>query len=163
MFTIDEIEAITTGLTLLARTSDSGLSIAAKRVTEKIRDIAPEVSQHTLSDSAVFASTLHRMPEFAVSPEAIRGIIHAGEKIEIAYRDPNDSKTVRVILPIAMIFYVEAVVIVAWCDLRNDFRHFRLDRILSLETTREQIPETAAKLRQEWRDRIREPWVTASP
>ena len=163
MFDAEELEAISTGLTLLARTNDAGLVGAAKRVTAKLRDVVPEQSQDILANSVIYASTVNRVPSSVVESESIRRSIVAGEKVEIAYKDSAGDESSRLILPLAMIFYLESTVVVAWCFLRDDFRHFRLDRIVSLTTTTDCLPDRAAELRRTWRDRIKEPWVNAAP
>jgi len=64
--------------------------------------------------------------------------------MRIAYRDENGRETLRVIQPFAVAYYVEATLVCAWCELRNDIRHFRTDRVVSADVLDEgfTIPET---------------------
>lgn len=118
-----ELEAIVVGLSLLGRTGDTALQEAARRVLSKI-DV-----------SRAGADTL-RVDDWGVPPERqgdldqLRQAIRDERELRIRYRDGKDAETERVILPIAITYYVEVVVLSAWCTLRKDFRHFRADRML---------------------------------
>ncbi len=67
----------------------------------------------------------------AVDPDMIRKAIREEQKLDIRYRDENEQDSSRQVRPLAIIYYVHAMLMVAWCELRNDFRHFRIDRMLS--------------------------------
>ncbi|HAJ19304.1 MAG TPA: transcriptional regulator, partial [Rhodospirillaceae bacterium] len=56
------------------------------------------------------------------------------------------------ILPLAMIYYIDAIVLAAWCELREDFRHFRLDRITMADRLNTPFKDRAVSLRQKWRE-----------
>lgn len=118
-----ELEAIVVGLSLLGRTGDTALEAAARRVLSKI-DV-----------SRAGADTL-RVDDWGVPPERqgdldqLRQAIRDERALRIRYRDGKDAETERVILPIALTYYIEVVVLSAWCTLRKDFRHFRADRVL---------------------------------
>ena len=74
--------------------------------------------------------------------------------MQAAHRDlsDDDQKTVRVIWPIAIAFFERVRVVVAWCELRQAFRHFRTDRITSAELTGERLPRRRPDLLTEWRE-----------
>ena len=118
-----ELEAIVVGLSLLGRTGDTALQGAARRVLSKI-DV-----------SRAGADTL-RVCDWGIPSERqgdldqLRQAIRDERELRIRYRDGEDAETQRVILPIALTYYIEAVVLSAWCTLRKDFRHFRADRLL---------------------------------
>ena len=77
-------------------------------------------------------------------PSTIRHAIRATRKIRIAYQDGDGRSTERVIQPFAVAYYTGATLICAWCELRNDVRHFRTDRVVSADVLDESfsIPET---------------------
>lgn len=123
-FTPDEIEAIIVGLALLPRTGDRGLVAAAQSVAAKI-----EAAQPARNRAGLGASGWHDMPSAGTEPALLRRAIREERRLAIAYRDAVGQVTHRSVLPVALIYYVDAVVLGAWCELREDFRHFRLDRI----------------------------------
>ena len=77
-------------------------------------------------------------------PSTIRHAIRATRKIRIAYQDGDGRNTERVIQPFAVAYYTGATLICGWCELRNDVRHFRTDRVVSADVLDESfsIPET---------------------
>ena len=86
----------------------------------------------------------------------LRAAIHAGRKIALRYRDEKGAETERKIWPIA-VGYLETVrMMVAWCELRRDFRHFRTDRVTGAEFLDERFPERPSALRAKWKATMRE-------
>jgi predicted DNA-binding transcriptional regulator YafY len=86
----------------------------------------------------------------------VRRAIHGSRKIQLGYRDEKGEATARKVWPIA-IGYLETVrMVVAWCEMRNDFRHFRTDRITAAEFLEERYPERPAALRARWRATLRD-------
>ncbi|MCP4470968.1 MAG: WYL domain-containing protein [Gammaproteobacteria bacterium] len=57
----------------------------------------------------------------------------------------------RRVLPLAIIYYVHAMLLVSWCELRADFRHFRLDRILACSETDAGFKGQGDRLRERWK------------
>jgi len=131
MFTAEEVEAIAVGLSLLGRTGDPGLESAARSVVGKISDVLPQENSYGLLSQSVFTSNWHSIPQSDLDPGILRQAIRDEQKLEIQYSDRQETKSVRVIKPLALVYYVDSLVLAAWCDLREDFRHFRVDRIRS--------------------------------
>ena len=144
-FSADEIEAIVVGLSLVSRTGDIGLQKAASRVSAKIDLVRSRVESLQVSDWGV------PTPE-SVKPETLRTAIRDEQKLTIHYRDENQAESKRSILPIAIIYYVETIVLVAWCELREDFRHFRIDRMTNCEISDDYFKGDGDGLRLRWQD-----------
>jgi predicted DNA-binding transcriptional regulator YafY len=95
-------------------------------------------------------------PAWRREPERIdmartRAQIHAGRKITLLYRDEHGRESQRTIWPIA-VGYLEAVrLLSAWCELREDFRSFRTDRVVEAAYLDEKYPERREVLRSKWR------------
>lgn len=121
-FDVEEAEAISVGLGLLARTGDVGLWRAANRAARKLHETAPGTRRLVTS-----SWTMESLPKIELSE--LRKAIRSETKMRIVYRDAGDQETHRVIWPLVLIYYLDAVMIVAWCELRQDLRHFRLDRV----------------------------------
>ena len=91
------------------------------------------------------------MPVDRVDMSSVRAAIHSGHKVLLDYRDGQDRATNRTIWPVT-IGYLETVrMLVGWCELRQDFRHFRTDRIDAVTVLDDRIPERPAALRVKWR------------
>lgn len=121
-FDVDEAEAISVGLSLIARTGDPGLWRAAGRASRKLHEAAPGTRKLVTSAWGIESVTSVNLTE-------LRRAIRSEQKLRIEYRDVDHIKTERTIWPLVLIYYVDAAMIVAWCELRKDIRHFRLDRM----------------------------------
>jgi predicted DNA-binding transcriptional regulator YafY len=133
MFTEDEAEAIAVGVRMLARTGDPGLQKAAASVLSKVTLVVPDPLREALSAPLYVSKSGAPVPAQRDLPTTIRHAIRDGRKMRIAYQDENGRATLRVIQPFAVAYYVEATLVCAWCELRNDVRHFRTDRVVSAD------------------------------
>lgn len=150
MFTIDEVEAIAVGARLVKRLKDPKLQEAANAVLTKVSVVVPERLRPHIADAPVYVSP-------GTTPEAqgadlaeIRAAIRDSAKLYIAYADENGRRTNRVIWPIAMAYYVDVTLVGAWCELRSDYRNFRVERILSSKVLDEHFDQEGGRLFREW-------------
>jgi predicted DNA-binding transcriptional regulator YafY len=80
-----------------------------------------------------------------------RAAIHAGEKVWLRYADEQGRETERTIWPFAVGYHDAVRLLVAWCELRADFRSFRTDRVVEAKFLEERYPERPGILRARWR------------
>lgn len=142
-FSADEIEAIVVGLSLIARTGDKSLQQAAQRVSSKIDKVRNRLDSLQVSDWGADAPK-------SVDPGLLRSSIREERKMNLHYSDENGVETKRVVLPIGIIYYIQSIVLIAWCELRNDFRHFRVDRMLDCQSDGETFNGQGDRLRADW-------------
>ncbi len=157
MFTTEEVEAIVVGLALLQRTGDVGLQLAADGVTNKIAEVLPDERNRDLADWPLYVSPWGAGQPTRVDLRVLRGAIREEEKLRITYEDSESRRTRRVVKPLALLYYIEVVVLTAWCELRQAFRHFRADRIVDCKATGRRFAGEGDKLRAVWRERHRLP------
>jgi predicted DNA-binding transcriptional regulator YafY len=150
MFTTEEIDAITVGARLLSRTGDAGLQRAAASVLSKVTVILPETLRDHLAAAPFYVSTHGASISPVVDLAEIRGAIRDQRKMRITYSDEKGDRTHRVIWPFAVAYYVEATLICAWCELRNDYRHFRVDRIVAVKPMDQRYSDHAGRLMAQW-------------
>jgi predicted DNA-binding transcriptional regulator YafY len=152
MFSENEIEAIVLGSRWVAQRGDDELSRAARNALAKILTVLPE----DLRGEAELSSLIVGPGEPIAAGEreigVIRTTIRRERKLAIAYRDRAEHASRRVIWPFALAYFDRARVIAAWCELRGGFRHFRTDRIDSLEIVEERYPRRRAALLKAWRE-----------
>jgi predicted DNA-binding transcriptional regulator YafY len=149
MFTAEETDAIALGMRLLRRLRDPALHQAAASVLAKLVSVVPGNLQSYLASAPVFVSDGDAAAS-GVDLSAVRHAIHENRKLAIAYIDEKEQRTQRTIWPIAMAYYVDATLIAAWCELRTDYRHFRVDRILGAQVLDERFPADNGRLMAEW-------------
>lgn len=150
MLNPDEIEAVLVGMRWLGERADPVLARAAEDVVSKIAAVLPAHLRPILLDGALFASTQGDRPVDLVDVAAVRTAIRQGRKLAIAYRDESGQETRRMIWPIGMTFYDRVRIVIAWCELRQAFRHFRTDRITDLTALDERYPARRADLFRRW-------------
>jgi predicted DNA-binding transcriptional regulator YafY len=150
MFTVEEIEAIAVGARLVARTGDAALQDAAASVLSKVTVVLPETLRNQLATAPIYVSSKGAPVPESVDLSVVRQAIRDEHKLGIEYADENGTRTERTIWPIAVAYYVQATLIGAWCELRQDYRHFRADRISMLTVLDERYPSDNGRLMAEW-------------
>jgi len=152
MLTSDEIEAATLGAQWVMARGDPALVRAAQDLIAKIAAAVPErLRPIVLDPSSRTRPDPLPIPADAIDMAQVRIAIHGARKIALTYRDEKGEETARKIWPIA-IGYLETVrMVVGWCELRKDFRHFRTDRVVAAEFLDDRYPERPATLRARWR------------
>lgn len=151
MFTPEEIDAITVGLALIGRTGDRSLEAAGTSACAKIGEAVAHDSRVAGYDPWLFASPWHAIPEPKIDMRILRTAIRQERKLAITYRDGAGNETERILLPLALLYYIDGVILAGFCELRADFRHFRHDRIACCTLTDGCFSRDAAQLRKRWR------------
>ncbi len=153
MFSEDEIEALVLGARWVARRTDKKLRCAATNVLAKISAVLPEDLQKQLEFSGLLIGPVKTVIENDDEKEAlVRLSIRKEYKLQMIYIDAKGDESKRIIWPLAIGFFEEIHVIVAWCELREDFRHFRTDRIIKLEQLESRYPKRRQTLLKKWRE-----------
>lgn len=147
MFSHEELEAILAGLALLGRTGDRDLERAGARAAEKIADVVPGERRDV---APLHVSRWNRIPTPVVEGSALRRVIREVVEIEVEYADADGAVTVRVVKPLALIYWIDVVVLVGWCCLRNGIRHFRIDRLRRATPTGRHFHAERASLLASW-------------
>ena len=147
MFTAEEMEAIIVGLALLGRTGDLELERAAEQAAWKISDVLPDDAPPPAS---LHVSRWNRIPESSIAVSGLRRFIREEAELSISYLDLKERRTTRTIRPLALIYYIDVVILAAWCELRQAFRHFRVERIEECRQTGNHFAGTGAELQAAW-------------
>lgn len=153
MFSEEEIEALVLGSRWVARRTDKKLRLAAINVLAKISAVLPEDLRHQLEFSGLLIGPVKIAIENDDEKEAlIRHAIRREYKLQMTYIDVKGNESQRIIWPLALGFFEEVHVVVAWCELRLDFRHFRSDRIANLTELETRYPQRRQTLLKKWRE-----------
>ena len=153
MLSIEEVEALVVALGLLERTGDKGLKGAAASIRAKVATVLPVATRQPIDRRSLYVPQWITPEPVTVDLAAIRQAIRDERKLSLHYADAQGQATERIIRPIAIIYYVEVMHIAAWCELRQDFRSFRADRIVGYTLTEERFEGEGARLREAWQAR----------
>ncbi|KFB08686.1 helix-turn-helix transcriptional regulator [Nitratireductor basaltis] len=133
MFNRDEIVALVAGARMVRAFGGATMARAAEEALMKIRSVLPEQDRHRIARTEIYT------PDWVIS-DAERLIIDELEKavekrdvLRVSYRDEGGQNSQREIRPLGLWFWGKVWTLVAWCELRSDFRAFRLDRIATME------------------------------
>lgn len=135
MFNESELEAIMLGARMVEDRGDKELARAAQDVVAKVSAILPDSLRPVLLDAPLIVTSFSQPLEDQIDPVLLRKALRDSRRIEIHYSDENDKETRRTIWPLAIGYLNEKRILVAWCEMREDFRHFRTDRISALYLT----------------------------
>ena len=152
MFSEEEIEAIVLGSRWVARRTDGALAEAGANALAKIAAVLPSDLRSSLEASTLLIAPGEPLPPTIVDMTVIREAIRAERKLQLSYRDEAGRLSERVIWPFALGFFDHMRMIVAWCELRDDFRHFRTDRIEALTVSATRYPRGRRVLLKTWRE-----------
>ncbi len=136
MFTRDEIVALTAGARLIRAWGGTSMAAAAEEALVKIRSVLPDDTRNRAANVAVHA---FQMPQLDDATRArlddLEAAIEARTRLDIRYATEDGTVSERIIRPLGLWFWGKVWTLVAWCELRNDFRMFRADRISGMEAS----------------------------
>ena len=133
MFGEQEIEALVLGARIVESWADRELAEAAGNVIAKVEAVIPERLRGHMAETALLAPAAHFSEPISLDPGELRRALRRRQKLRFAYSDETRRATRRVVRPLGLAFYGPVWLLAAWCELRQDFRSFRLDRIRELE------------------------------
>ncbi|MCI2400721.1 YafY family protein [Aliiroseovarius subalbicans] len=135
MFTRAEVAALVAGARMVRTWGGADMALAAEEALVKIQAVLPR----DLAESAARVE-IHARDSFGLSDAERRNIdqieaaTDARRRVSIGYADAEGVATTRVVRPLGLWFWGRVWTLVAWCELRDDFRMFRIDRIRALDT-----------------------------
>lgn len=150
MLTDEEVEAALLGAQWVATQGDSGLANSARDLISKIGAVIPDEMQSIVLEPITMTPKFGELEVDNIDMRCLRNAIRHRNKLNISYKDANDNSSERIIWPIAIAYFETVRLIIAWCEMRNDFRHFRTDRINSWETLDDKFKKSVSALRKEW-------------
>jgi predicted DNA-binding transcriptional regulator YafY len=151
MFSEDEIEALVLGSRWVSERADGLLGKAARNVLAKIGAVLPPDLKDGIDASGLLIGPGAPIAAGDAELPTIRQAIRSERMLHIAYADEHGSATQRTIWPFALAFYDRVRVVVAWCELRGGYRHFRTDRITTLDVAAGRYPRRRGAMLKEWR------------
>jgi predicted DNA-binding transcriptional regulator YafY len=132
MLSEDEVEAVMLGLRYVDQRGDDVLRAAASVAQAKISAVLSPQSQAQLTNPLSLPGPPRIFPQNATPLGELRRAIRGQVRLDICYDDEQARRTERIVWPIQLGFMDQARVLCAWCELRQDFRTFRTDRIAAM-------------------------------
>jgi predicted DNA-binding transcriptional regulator YafY len=157
MFSEEEIEALVLGSKWVADRADERLGSAANQALAKIGAVLPRDLRDQLETNGLYIAPGRPIEAGVIDLGVIRHAIRREHKLEIDYITAEGKQSVRTIWPFVIGFFDQVRVIAAWCELREDYRHFRADRIRAVTETGKRYPRRRQAMVAEWRRQLEIP------
>ena len=152
MFGADEVEALVLGARWVRGQGDAALAAAANSALARIAAATPKDLRDDMADTSLWVvHGLGRQEDFEIHVQPVREAIRHQQRLRIAYADEQGRASERTVWPFALAFFEGKRLLAAWCELRAALRHFRIDRIASVERTGERYPVRRHELLKRWR------------
>ncbi len=147
MFTRDEIVALVAGARMVKAWGGASMARAAVEALVKIEAVLPDSEKARIERTEIHAPDSTMSEADRERLDALEKSVENRDRLEIAYKDLGEADSRRTIRPLGLWFWGKVWTLAAWCELRNDFRVFRIDRIAEMTCTGEQFkPETGKQI-----------------
>ena len=150
MFSPEELEALVLGAQWVGGQPDEGLRAAAQNALAKIATASPEDLRDRISNTGLWAA----QASWSRSAEPLLGLVRDAMRREktlhLRYADEAGNETARPVWPVTLAYYEDKQIIGAWCTLRQDFRNFRIDRIVDAALGDDGFGKRRVILLKEW-------------
>ncbi|MGB1309994.1 MAG: helix-turn-helix transcriptional regulator [Leucothrix sp.] len=145
-FTEAELESLILGARMVQAWSDEQLASNATSALQRIESIVPKQLKDAFESTSLNVPTYHDLSAVAATLPELRDAIKSKSKIHIDYQREDTTPSTRILWPLGLFFWGSVWTLVAWCELRNNHRQFRVDRIQTLEKLSETFSETTGQL-----------------
>jgi predicted DNA-binding transcriptional regulator YafY len=129
MFDRDEIQALVLGARIVAQFGDPALARASESILSKVAGVLPKELEPLLADTRLFVPATRSAAKSAAGLAVAREALVARRRIHLTYASERGEETERDVRPLGVFFWGRTWTLAAWCELREGFRNFRLDRI----------------------------------
>ncbi|MEP1931243.1 MAG: YafY family protein [Roseibium sp.] len=152
MFTRDEIVALLAGARIIRAWGGAAMARAAEEAMIKIDAVIPEKTRVRQNEVEIHAFAREMTPEIRSHIDFLEAASDNRKRLSIAYSDARGDASKRVVRPLGLWFWGKVWTLVAWCELREDFRMFRLDRIEAIDEEGDRFkPEPGKTLKDFYR------------
>ena len=145
MFDADEIEAIALGIGMVSNWTDAAFARKAKSAYEKIQATLTAPMVHELTQISTFSAPSRYKIPWKVNFTEVRECIRRKQFVTFSYLDLSDQVTERTIRPLALISFSPIWLLAGWCEMRQNFRNFRLDRISDFSVSPQRFRDEKGK------------------
>src|SRR5262245_3118323 len=129
MFDREEIQALVLGARIVRQVGDPALARASESILSKVAAVLPKDLEPLLADARLYMPGLAKTPSSAAGLAMAREALIAQRRLRLKYANENGAETDRTVRPLGVFFWGRTWTLAAWCEMRNGFRNFRLDRV----------------------------------
>lgn len=145
MFTRGEAQALVAAVRVARSRLDVGLAMQSDSALSKILAVLPAAERAAAESLAIYAPPVGPDERTRLRLQELRTAAEARRKVHVAYLDLKEQRTERVLRPLGCFYWSEVWTLAAWCETRDSFRNFRVDRIERLDTLDERFRDEPGK------------------
>lgn len=145
MFDVEELDALALGAQMVGSWGDREIAKSARRAIDKITAILPERLRAEILQTALFSPPSQAKVPIKIDFSGLRRAIRTRNKVKFEYETLNGKHSERTVRPLCLVFFGPVWLFAGWCEKRQDFRNFRLDRMANLRILREQFTAEIGK------------------
>ncbi|MBL1259282.1 MAG: YafY family transcriptional regulator [Thiotrichaceae bacterium] len=154
MFTEDELSALLIGARMVQVWTDKGLASAATQAMIKIESAVPEHMRDELERQDILVPDFGNDPSVSKRMQLLRVGIKALQKVEFSYKREDGQPSSRMVHPLGLFYWGKVWTLTAWCELRDEFRCFRLDRMTHVSLLEDGYESVAGRTLQDYLQRV---------
>ncbi|PCI32779.1 MAG: DNA-binding transcriptional regulator [Alphaproteobacteria bacterium] len=152
MFSVDEVEALVLGANMVESWSEEKLAASARSAIDKIASTLPAPLHRDMMETALFSPKIVKREEITIDFSALRQAIRGKRFIEFSYTRLDGQGSTRRVRPLALAFFGPVWLMAGWCESRQDFRNFRLDRMGDFQVTGQNFSDETGKRLQDFEE-----------
>jgi predicted DNA-binding transcriptional regulator YafY len=141
MFDHEELQALVFGVGVARSWGDTAMAEAAERILAKVDAVLPAHLRPELDSPHLVVPGSRLRETTSAMLRDVRDAINRRRRIDMDYTDMSSATTKRVVWPLALAYWGPSWTLGAWCELRQDFRNFRIDRIRAMQLLPSEFPD----------------------
>lgn len=150
MFDIEELDALMLGAQMVESWGDKELIKAAHQAIDKIKSVLPENLRREIAETFLFSLPTQAKPVITIDFSAVRRAIRSKNFVKFSYTRGDGQASTRRVRPLCLAFFGPVWLLLGWCEMRNDFRNFRLDRMKKMNITKDYFQDEVGKRLQDY-------------
>ncbi len=158
MFDVDEMDALMLGVQMVESWGDKELAKSARKAIDKISSTLPDKLKKDMLDGIIFSMPSKAKTPIVIDFSGLRKAIRTRRFVAFSYVAEDENRSERRIRPICLSFFGPVWLVTGWCELRQNFRNFRLDRMDNLEITEDVFPEEKGKCLRDFMKCLKTEW-----
>lgn len=140
MFNRDEVVALVTGARMVRAWGGAAMARAAEEALVKIEAVVPDTEKARIARTEIHAPVMNISKQARECIDTLNAAVESRSVLTLDYRDESGTGTTRDVRPLSLWFWGKVWTLIAWCELREDFRMFRIDRIAAMSNADRRFP-----------------------
>ncbi|NOY41766.1 MAG: YafY family transcriptional regulator [Planctomycetes bacterium] len=154
MFDVEELDALALGARMVESWGDRAIAKAARQAVDKITAVLPETLQNEIQTEVIFSLPSRGKHTLAIDFTSLRRAIRTRHRVEFRYTTEEGVESQRRVRPLCLAFFAPVWLLTGWCETREDFRNFRLDRMQTMQIKDDPFRDEKGKRLRDYQEQM---------